>query len=201
MPDEPRWNEMIDGSIRALWTTFGSSDSLLPDLAFDAVLARADHGEFPESVPRLFELGTAPGADPDMAVAVFDRLEGQDWSNWPDGRRRPVEHLLDQWWAMLLRAEPGVPAVHEVLAALVRLNQPVIRWLQPWLEDLDGPGARHLALLVINELSSPRWAEVPDRREQVLAWTRSEPVLMGLTLVGGVHLEPGELSEALDRML
>lgn len=201
MPEQHRWNDMIDQSIRGLWATVGSADSLLPDLAFDAVVARADHGEFAACLPRLLELSTAPRADPDLAVAVFDRLEAHGWTGWPDDRRRQVEHLLDLWWATLLRSDPGIPALHEVLAALVRLDQPVRRWLQPWLEDLDGSGARHLVLLVADGLSSQRWAEVPDRRGQVLAWTRSEPVLMGLTLVGGVHLEHGELGEALDRML
>lgn len=199
--DAPRWNQLIAASLDRLWREFAPPDSLLPQLAFDAVLVRADDGEFLECLPRLLELVTLPGADPELAVAVFDRLESHEWTSWPDERRRPVEELLDRWWATHLALEPGDPAIHGVLAALVRLDQPVSRWLQPWLEDLDGPGARHLALLVRDQLTSARWNEVPDRRGQVLAWTRSEPVVMGLTLVGGVHLDPGQLGDALDRML
>ncbi len=199
--EAPRWNQMITASLARLWHDLAPPDSLLPDLAFDAVLSRADHGEFIECLPRLLELVTLPGADPESAVAVFDRLEAHDWTAWPDDRRRPIEKLLDQWWATELALEPGEPAVHDVLAALIRLDQPVGRWLQPWLEALDGPGARHFVAMVADQLSSDRWAEYPDRREQVLAWSRSEPAIMGLTLVGGVHLEPGQLGQALDRML
>ncbi len=199
--DAPLWNQMIAASLARLWADLAPVDSLLPDLAFDAVLARADHGEFVECLPRLLEVMTLPGADPETAIAVFDRLESAGWTEWPDRRRRPIEKLLDQWWATELALEPGEPPVHDVLAALVRLDQPVGRWLQPWLEDLDGPGARHFVALVNDQLSSERWAEFPDRREQVLAWTRSEPAIMGLTLVGGVHLDSGQLGQALDRML
>ncbi len=197
----PRWNQMIAASLEQLWRQLAPTDSLLPELAFDAVLSRADHGEFIECLPRLLEIVTLPGADPDVAVAVFDRLTANGWATWPDERRRPIERLLDLWWSTELALEPGEPAAHDVLGALVRLEQPVSRWLQPWLEDLDGPGARHFVALVADQLSSDRWAEVPDQREQVLAWTRSEPAVMGLTLVGGVHLDPGQLGLALDRML
>ncbi len=199
--DVPRWNQMITRSLAELWTIFAPKDSLLPDLAFDAVLARADHGEFSACLPRLLEIVTLPEADPEHAIAVFDRLELAAWTDWPDHERRPVERLLDLWWSTELALEPGNPPLHDVLAALARLDQPLGRWLQPWLEDLDGPGARHFVALVDDQLSSERWAEVPDRREQVLAWTRSEPAIMGMTLVGGVHLDPGQLGEALDRML
>jgi hypothetical protein len=136
-----------------------------------------------------------------LAIAVFDRLEAAGWHDWPDADRRLVDDVLDLWWATELQLEPGEPSVHDVLAALARLHPPMIRWLDPWLRDLDGPGARHLVRMVADQLSSVRWAERPDRRAQVVAWTRSEPVVIGLTLVGGVHLEPGQLGDALDRML
>ncbi len=192
---------MIASSLEQLWSDLAPAGSLLPDLGFDAVLARADHGEFMSCLPRLLEVATLPGADPETAIAVFDRLEANEWTSWPDRQRRPIEKLLDLWWATELALEPGIPPVHDVLAALARLDQPMQRWLQPWLEDFDGPGARHFVALVIDQLSSQRWAELPDRREQVLAWTRSEPAVLGLTVIGGVHLEAGELGEALDRML
>jgi hypothetical protein len=77
----------------------------------------------------------------------------------------------------------------------------MVRWLAPWLDDLDGPAARHLATVVITQLPEAEWAAHQDERAQILAWCRSEPVVIGLTVVGGVHLDDGQLSDALDRML
>lgn len=201
-----RWNEPIAESLQRLWLEMSPARSLLPDLAFDAVLARADHGELRACLPRLLELVTLPGADPELAMAVFDRIGSLSASAlpasvWSTRDRTMILDLCDLWWETELALEPGEPAVHDVLSALVRLDVPVVRWLEPWLRNFDGPGARHLIRLVADGLHSARWHDVPDRRQQVLSWTRTEPVVIGLTLVGGVHLEPGELGDALDRML
>lgn len=197
----PARNEMMAATLDALWAALGPEDSLLEELAADAVLARARHGELRACLPRLLELATAAGASPELAVATFDLLERNDWDQWPRRERALVEAHLDQWWLTTLYLEPESPALHEVLGALVQLEIGVRRWLDPWLVELDGAGARHLVALVADGLSSPHWAQRPDQRTQVLAWTRSEPVIVGLTLVGGVHLGPGELGRALDRML
>ncbi len=201
VPGQVLHNERVAGALDDVWSRFGSRDSLFPNLALDAVLVRADQGELRAALPRMLELATSPLADPEGAVAVFDRLEAAGWSDWAADERRSIERVLDQWWLTELALEPGEPALHEVLGALARLDIELVRWLDPWLRDLDGPGARHLASMVDDQLSWSRWQETPDRRRQVLAWTRSEPVVMGLTVVGGVHLEPGQLGDALDRML
>ncbi len=201
VPGQVLHNQRVTAALDDVWSRFGSRDSLFPNLALDAVLVRAEHGELRASLPRMLELATRPLGDPEVAVAVFDRLENAGWSDWDASDRRTIERVLDQWWLTELALEPGEPALHDVLAALARLDIELIRWLEPWLCDLDGPGARHLARMVEDQLSSARWREIPDRRGQVLAWTRSEPVVMGLTIVGGVHLAPGQLGDALDRML
>ena len=77
----------------------------------------------------------------------------------------------------------------------------MVRWLGPWLDALDGPAARHLARFVIDGPTDPGWEASEDHAGQVLAWARTEPVLFGLTLVGGVHLDDGMLGEALDVLL
>ena len=77
----------------------------------------------------------------------------------------------------------------------------VLRQPKPLLVGLEGAGALHLADLAIGGLGSSAWDQQPDRRGQVLGWLASEPVILGLTLVGGVHLDDGQLGAALDVML
>ena len=58
-----------------------------------------------------------------------------------------------------------------VIGVLVGFGAPMVRWLGPWLDELDGPGAAHLATVVIARpegLSSfaKKWPHPigPDRR-------------------------------------
>jgi hypothetical protein len=172
-------------------------DGLSPDVVWELVLG----GELERCTPRLMELmvkGAPVGPAPWRVLAV---LAAGGWPTWNTGRRRAFTHLLDVWWATALEIHPFSPEVDEFLAALAQLDEPLVRWLQPLLESLDGAGAEHLADLVMSGLRSPGWEQVPDRRSQVLGWCRTEPVVIGLTLVGGVHLAEGRLGNALDVML
>ena len=54
---------------------------------------------------------------------------------------------------------------------------------------------------VDTQLPEAEWKSFGDERSQILSWCRSEPVVIGLTVVGGVHLDEGQLGAALDRML
>jgi len=62
-------------------------------------------------------------------------------------------------------------------------------------------GARHLAEVIVSRLPEAEWEGSEDQRSQILGWSRTEPVIIGLTVVGGVHLDDGQLSDALDLML
>lgn len=184
-----------------LWERFGDRQSLMSDLPADAVLARARSGESRESIPRLFglivtdQLGTAD------RLEFFRLLDEAAWQEWPRDDRWAILGAFDTWWTFTRSdSEPPLSA-GTVLACLAHVEVPLVRWLGPWLEDLDGPGARHLADVVIDQLSDPEWEDRSDQRTQILQWTRSEPVILGLTLVGGVHLDPGDLGRALDAML
>ncbi len=177
------------------------SDALLWDLEFDAVWARANHGEFDECVPRLLELVVADGCGDTDPWAVFAAFAERGREGWDDTKHRAMTGVADAWWSTLLRIYPYPPGIDEVLASLSQLDLPLVRWLHPFPELLDGPGAQHFADLVLHGLNSAGWDRVPDTRTQVEGWTRSEPAVMGITLVGGVHLEPGCLGAVLDRVL
>lgn len=195
----------VEGALaRALdrvWSALGDRSSLFPELPDDAVLARATSGEVVEAMPRLLELAIS-GAAPRMAITEpFDLLAASAWATWPAHQRTSIEDLVDTWWEWTRSGIDPDIAPGRVLACLCRLGLPTIRWLGPWLDDLDGPAARHLAEVVIGQLPEPEWEAIPDQRSQVLAWCRSEPVVIGLTVVGGTHLEEGQLGAALDQML
>ncbi len=196
---------MLEGELgRAIdqaWDVLGDRESLFPDLPADAALARARAGELKAALPRLLEL--AIGGDPGrMAITEpFDLLRQAEWTTWDDAERRAIEAVVDTWWAWVRTSvDPPLP-VGLVLACLCRLAVPNVRWLGPWLDDLDGPAAVRLAEVAIDQLPQPEWQPIPDERDQILAWCRSESEVVGLTVVGGVHLEPGQLSDALDRIL
>lgn len=179
---------------------FGGQDGLLPTLAADAVLARAADDLIP-CVPRLLEL-TVTGQLGDVASWTLpDLLVAHNWTAWPREQCGSIENVLDTWWATVLSMYPAVPAADEVLGSLVHLQLPMVRWLQPMLEALDGPAACHLADLIQESDPSPAWNGYDDERRQLLAWCRTEPVVMGLTVVGGVYLADGQLGELLDVLL
>lgn len=191
----------LRAAIERSWDQWGDRASLMGDLSFEAAMSRADHGELHAALPRLWELAVPRTAPAEWGAAIADRLTAAGWSQWPSPDRHIVNAVIDAWWESELVLEPAVRAAHDVLAGLVRSERPLIGFQQRWLNEFDGPGARHLARMVIDGLSSPLWANQADRQGQMLSWARSEPVVIGLTVVGGIHLEPGELSAALDVLL
>ena len=164
-------------------------------------MARARAGEAKQALPRLLELALTDGLERVELTAPFDLLGELDWPRWPAAERDAIEELLDTWWEWTRTASEPQLSPGVVLACLCRVGVPQIRWLGPWLDDLDGPTAQHLARIVIEQLPEPEWEGIEDERSQILGWTRTEPVVIGLTVVGGVHLHPGQLSVALDHML
>lgn len=190
----------LGAALDRLWNELGDRSSLFPSLPADAALARARAGEVVAATPRLLEL--AIGSSPQMSpTEPFDLLRASSWDQWPTGQRRAVEQFADTWWESIRGANDPEPEPGLVLACLSRLGLPMVRWLGPWLDDLDGPAAGHLADVVISQLPEPEWRGYDDERSQVLAWCRTEPVVIGLTVVGGVHLSDGQLGAALDLML
>ncbi len=195
----------LDAAIGDLWSLMADDYGLLPDLALDALLARADRGELVAATPRLVELTVTQTLDVADAAAVVERFGGHGWE---PAERVAVGEALDAWWLETLRRHPGEhpepyrPEV--VLGVIVGFGAPMVRWLGPWLDELDGPGAVHLSEVVLggpDGLSGPAWTGKEDEARQVLAWARTEPVVTGLTLVGGVHLGDGMLGDVLDRLL
>jgi len=143
------------------------------------------------------------------AAAVVDRLGSHPWSgSGPASERAVVTEALDAWWLETLKRQPDEQDEHYptevVLGVLVGFGAPMIRWLGPWLDELDGPGARHLATVILggsDGLAGPAWAGKGDEAGQVLGWTRTETVINGLALIGGVHLDDGVLDQVLDRLI
>lgn len=194
----------VELALAHAWEVLGDRESLMPDLDADAVVARADTGELRSAAPRLLELAMDGRGGRDGAHGLVRRLRPLLADRGPE--RNAVIEVLDAWWNTTLAldvVEPDrlSPAASVVLGVLAQTDEPLVRWLEPWLVDLDGPSARHLAALVLDGLDGEAWDEVPDKREQVFAWTASEPVIFGLTLVGGTHLEDGVLSDVLDRLV
>lgn len=204
-------SDRLDGALERLWAVMADDYGLLPGLDLDAVLARADRGELEAATPRLVELVVGHGLAVADAAAVVSRFGQHPWS--PTGRAA-VGEALDAWWLETLKRRPGEhpepyrPAV--VLGILVGYRAPMVRWLQPWFDELDGPGAVHLAAVILggrdaaeglDGLSGPAWAGKEDEARQVLGWARTEPVVNGLTVVGGVHLDAGVLGAVLDRLV
>ena len=189
--------EVID----EVWRVFGDRDSLMPLLDADAVMVRAQTGELKIALPRLFELTAGDELGDVPRQQTFALLSSSDWQHWDPPERQAVVSFADTWWRATRTDEDPLVSVDSVLACLAYLGLPMLRWLGPWLEDLDGPGARHLADAVIAQFPDEAWAGLPDERSQVLAWARGEPVILGLTLIGGVHLAEGKLGEALDQLL
>ncbi len=192
----------LQAAIEVAWESLGDRESLMPDLAADAVLVRANDGELLPAVPRILELAVTAEYGSVPAHELIARLAPVVDESGPS--RTVVLDVLDAWWNTTLAldvSEEGGRSAGEVLGALAHLNEPLVRWLGPWLVDLDGPAARHLAAFILSEGAGEAWDDVPDKRSQVLGWAATEPVVFGLTLVGGVHLDEGDLSDVLDRLL
>lgn len=189
--------------------------SLVPALAPDALLSwidaasdRGDADAVRAAVPRLLELAVADGLGPVPTWRALAHLERAGWRHWPLGHRAAVEEVLDGWWRATLIGHPSRPGAHEVLVAQAVARRQVRPLLDIWLGELDGAGAIHLAELVCHDLDPvsgllvhPGWAGLEDLSGQVVAWARSEPVIVGLTLIGGSHLDRDLLSDALDRLI
>ncbi len=192
-------------AVERLWATMADDYGLFPDLALDAALARADRGELEPATPRLVELTVGHELAVAEAAGVVTRLGRHPW----DGpRRAAVCEVLDAWWLeTLLRGQDEQDdryPTEVVLGVVVGFDAPMVRWLGPWLDQLDGPGAVHLARVVLggpDGLAGPAWTDKSDQARQVLAWARTETVVNGLTLVGGVHLDDEVLDQVLDRLI
>lgn len=198
----------LEVALEQLIDLVGQHDGLLPTLPADAVMARfnaalsgGDNVETAQSLVRLLELMVADELGEFEAVDVADCLENAGWTQWPSDEQAAVLRVFDAWWSTVLAQHPHEPSAELVLATLCRLDFPMVRWLQPLLEQLDGPAAIHLSEMVLQQLPHHSWNDRPDQRSQILSWCSSEPVVMGLTVVGGVHLAPGVLGEALDLLL
>lgn len=198
-------------ALEGAWERFGGRDGLVADLGLDAVLATArvaSRGEqgMRSVTPRLLELATSPDPQPadldgSPRWVPIDELVAAGWPDWPPADRAAIQRVLDAWWAETLNLEATAPGVEEVLGTLVHSGVELVRWLEPWLADLDGPPAVHLAELVLGGLRHQVWEGHEDARGRVAAWLRTEPVVVGVTVVGGIHLDDGVLSEVLEVIL
>lgn len=201
-PDDRRRSNRLRDAMAAAWATMADDYGLFPGLSIDAVLARADRGELVTAAPRMLQLLIELDLPVVSAAEVTDRLGRGTWSPI---QRTVVEEVLDAWWLETLMLEPGehgpVYTPDVVLGVLAGYGAPLVRWLEPWLAQLDGPGALHLASVVLHGLDGPAWDGKADAASQVLGWTRTETVINGLTLIGGTHLEAGTLSDVLDRLI
>ncbi len=171
------------------------TDELADAVEIPTLLALADAGDLAGVTAPLLEAvidGRVPASE---RAAVLAR-----WRTTDDVRWDEVIDAAVAWWDEARWADPSEPA-HLVLADLCHLDEPMSRWLQPWLDDLDGEPARHLAAAVLADWAAPGFAELPDQQQQCRSWAASEPVVFGFTLVGGVHLEQGELGAVFDRLV
>ncbi len=195
-------------AIDSVWEHFGDRSSLLGELPADAVLARSRSDERRAAAPRILELLTSPQPLNALDVRTGRELMAEivlllDEPELTADERSALMAVLDRWWAQTLMfdaIDDGLTA-SQTLALLAMIDAPLVRWLEPWLTDLDGAPARHLVALVQHGLDGEEWHDQPDLAGQVRGWTRSEPVIMGITLVGGVHLDEGDLSAILDELL
>lgn len=184
------------------WDHLGDRTTLFPDLPLDATLARARAGEWRHATPRLLDLITTERGVDDVAPwSVIDELVASGFGAWPRSDQVVVEAVFDAWWEATLAFHPSTVPVESVLGTLVHTRLPLIRWLEPWVADLDGAPVEHLAELLEGRLQSPVWTGFEDERGQVIGWARTEAVIYGITLVGGVHLGPERLSSVLDLLL
>lgn len=175
---------------------------LFPHLETDAVLARADDGGLTQAVPRLLDLLTAGQVSVADGATIASMIGSYPWAV---EQRILIEETFAAWWLETLMRSPGEhtePFTPDaVLGILVGYDPSMIRWFEPWLFELDGPGAAHLATMVLDGLDGPAWVGKDDEASQVLGWARTETVINGIALIGGTHLDDDVLSDVLDRLI
>lgn len=161
----------------ALWELMGDDYGLLPDLPADVVLVRATGDELTLTVPRLLELLVQHHVSVEQAGDIIARIAN---ATWDSRQRAAIEELLDAWWLETLMLEPGEHAYpftpEVVLGVLAGYDAPMIRWFEPWLAELDGPGALHLASIVLGRpvLATSVDDETADRPAHNTARARSQ---------------------------
>lgn len=205
MTERPGRSQRLTAALKNAWATMAEDYGLFPDLAADAVLARVDRGEIEAATPRLLQLLVGHELPVDVAADVVVRLGDHPW---PTEQLTTIQEVLDAWWREVLMQEPGEhPDLYPpetVLGVLSGYDAPMIRWFEPWIGELDGPGAIHLAAIVVagrNQLTAAAWSGKEDSADQVFGWARTETVINGLALVGGTHLGNRLLSDALDQLI
>ncbi len=190
--------------------TMVDDDGLISEVEFETVLARARTGddvEIARCLPRLLTALIDGELSPVEAIEVVELLDGYQEADVVTRveRRQVVLELLDAWWFDVLQRQPGEhrPGVapEDVLGLLARIDVPMVRWLHPWLDSLDGPPAVHLAAAIIDGFPAPTWAGRSDERRQVIAWTRSEAVINGLALIGATHIDGDTMDRVLDILI
>jgi len=188
-------------ALDALRIEFPTSRALLGDLAADAVFALASPGEVDAVLHRLLELATHHDLADRYAYEIFDLLVAEDWKTWDMPAVQAISAWADAWWATALFADEDALNAGDILGQLTHLDLPMTRWLTPWLEAIDGPGAQHLARFIVDGSDHPAWSSRRDEYKQVKAWCKSETVVNGFTMIGGVHLAKGQLAQILDRVI
>ena len=205
--EQPRSIRLTE-ALAALWSP-EIDYGLLPDLPGDAVLSRARRGEMTLAIPRLLELAVS-GRLTVAEAAGATTLIGEHLAKSADDARlaRRVEEVLDAWWLETLMRDPGTHVdgfePEAVLGIVAGYDAPMVRWFEPWLEQLDGPGAAHLGAIVVAGpagLTPEAWVGCEDQASQLFAWSRSETVVNGIALIGGVHLDDGMLDQVLERLI
>ncbi len=181
-----------------LWDAFGTEFGLLPELALDAVLARYRQGE-PACIPRIIELVCSRSVTVTESAAALRVLDLEPLSST---QRRMVESVLDRWWLLALSVPNENGGVTDTLGILAGFGASVQRWLHVWLENFDGLGASLFveAVLGYNDdlPASGAWLDKQDEWTQFRQWCRSEPTVMGFTLLGGSHVRDSEMTAVLE---
>lgn len=182
------------------WSTMADDYGLVREVELETVLARARTGDAAEvsvCLPRLVDALVDGELSPVAAIEVVELLDGNGGGL--------VVDVLDAWWFDVLQREPGEhrPGVapDDVLGLLAHTSPPMVRWLHPWLDTLDGPPAVHLATAIVDGFPAPTWAGRSDERQQVMAWTRTETVINGLALIGATHVDDATMSRVLDILI
>lgn len=190
----------LRAALERVWATMADDYGLVPELELETVLARArtgDAGEVAVCLPRLLDALVEGDLSPVAAIEVVELLDGIGVVAGVD--------LLDAWWFDVLQRDPGEHrpgiAPDDVLGLLAHTGPPMVRWLHPWLDALDGPPAVHLATAIVDGFPAPTWAGRSDERQQVMAWTRSETVINGLALIGATHIDGETMSRVLDILI
>lgn len=188
-----------------MWATLADDYGLIPEIEFRTVLARARTGDantVTQCVPRLVSALIDGKPSPVEAIEIVELVARSPWSVED---RLCLMEVLDAWWFDVLHRRPDehLPRYGpgDVLGLLAHADAPMVRWLHPWLDEIDGLPATHLARLIVDGFPAPTWAGRSDEREQVMAWTRTETVINGLALIGTSHIDDDIMSRVLDILI